>query len=64
MLGKLLSVVIKTVTLPVDATNAGMDILSGGDGTKDSRMNNDGSPFTMLENLRDRISDSAKDIDN
>lgn len=62
MLGKLIGTAIRVVTLPVDAANAGMDIMCGGSGTKRSRMSDD-SPLTMLEELRDRIAETAEDID-
>ena len=64
MFGKLLGTVIKTVTLPVDAANAGMDLLCGGDGTKDSRCDGSGTPTEMLEELRDRVAEAAEAIDD
>jgi hypothetical protein len=61
MFGSLLSTVIKTVSLPLDAANAGLDILTGGDGSKEGRLE---MPLTGdLEQLRDAIADAAKDID-
>lgn len=62
MFGKLLATAIKTVTLPLDAANAGMDILCGGDGSKESRTE-EPTPFALLENLRDRVAEAAKDVD-
>lgn len=62
MLGKLLSSAIKVVTLPLDAANAGMDMLCGGDGSKDSRNSYD-SPLSALETLRDEVTEAAEDID-
>lgn len=65
MFGKLLSTVIKTVTLPVDAAAAGLDILAGGDGSKKSRTSDDApNPAGMLEKLRDRVAESAEEIDD
>ncbi|MFZ2279303.1 MAG: hypothetical protein WAW39_16035 [Prosthecobacter sp.] len=62
MFGKLLSTVINVVTLPLDAANAGMDILSGGNGSKRSR-NSDDSPLAALEQWRDQVSEAAEEID-
>ena len=65
MFGKLLSSAIKIVTLPIDVANSAMDIATGGNGSKSSRTGyqNDGSPFAMVEKLRDNVADAAKDID-
>jgi hypothetical protein len=63
MIGKLLATTIRVVTLPVDAVNAGMDILTGGSGSKRSRTGNDCDPLGDLERLRDRIAEAAEDID-
>lgn len=63
MFGNLLSSIIKTVTLPIDAANSGMDMLCGGDGSKRSRTRDD-TPLAMLENLRDKISEAAEDINS
>jgi len=63
MIGKLLSTAIKIATLPVDAANAGMDILCGGTGAKNSRNGYD-SPLSALEQLRDKIADEAESIDD
>jgi hypothetical protein len=62
MLGKLIGTAIRVVTLPIDAANAGMDILNGGDGTKRSRRD-DWNPLGGLEELRDRIAETAEEID-
>lgn len=62
MFGKLLGTAIRVVSLPVDAANAGMDMLTGGDGTKRSR-NADDNPLAMLEQLRDRVAETAEDLD-
>ena len=65
MFGKLISSAIKVVTLPVDAANAAMDIATGGTGDKSSRADeNNPSPFSLAERLRDKVADAAKDIDN
>lgn len=62
MFGNLLSSVIKVATLPLDAINAGADMLCGGDGSKKSRTQ-DESPTAMLEKLRDAIAKAAKNSD-
>jgi hypothetical protein len=62
MIGKLLSTTIKVVTLPIDAAAATMDILTGDDGSKESRTQNC-EPFALLENIRDRVAEAAEDID-
>lgn len=54
MFGKLISMAVKTVTLPIDAANAGMDILCGGDGSKKYR-NDYNSPLSTIERLRDQV---------
>jgi len=63
MFGELLSSAIKISTLPVDAVNIGMDIATGGDGSKQSRNGCD-SPLSMLEQARDALADAAEDIDD
>lgn len=63
MFGKLLGTAIRVVTLPIDAANAGMDMMCGGSGTKKSR-NFDANPLSMLETLRDRIAETAEEIDD
>lgn len=62
MIGKLIGTAIRVVTLPLDAANAGMDILTGGDGTKKSRADLE-SPLTILEEIRDRTAEAAEEID-
>lgn len=62
MIGKLISSAIKVVTLPVDMVNAGMDILAGGDGGKESRMNTP-SPLSLVEELRDAAANAAEELD-
>jgi len=64
MFGKLLSSAIKTVTLPIDAANAGVDLITGGDGSKHSRMEDSPNPFQLAEKLRDAVADAAEDIDD
>ena len=65
MFGKLLSSAIKIVTLPVDAASAAADLATGGDGSKGSRLeSNHANPLGLVEKLRDRVAETAKDIDD
>ena len=63
MFGSLLSSAIKIATLPVDAANIGMDVMTGGDGSKSSRNDSD-NPLSLLEQMRDAVADAAEDIDD
>ncbi len=64
MFGKLLSGAIKAATLPIDGVNAGLDIITGGSGSKASRNDPDlPNPLSILERMRDRVADAAEDID-
>lgn len=64
MLGKLIGTAIRVVTLPLDAANAGLEILTGDSGTKRQRTNSATcSPLGDLERLRDRIAETADEID-
>lgn len=63
MLGKLIGTAIRVVTLPIDAANAGFDIITGGDGSKRSRTD-DWNPLGAIEELRDRIAETADEIDD
>ena len=56
MFGKLFSQVIKVVTLPITIAESGMDIMTGGDGSKQSK-----SDLPMLGNLRDGICDAIEE---
>ena len=47
MIGKLLSKAVKVVTLPIDLVEGTLDVLSGGDGSKESRKQGD-SPFSGI----------------
>lgn len=65
MFGKLISSAIKAVTLPIDVANAGMDIVTGGDGSKKSRNDPDNcSPLALAEKIRDATADAAESIDD
>jgi hypothetical protein len=63
MIGKLLSTAIKTVTLPVDAANAALDVLAGGSGSKKSR-NSAPTPLSLVEEIRDAACNAAEEIDD
>lgn len=62
MFGELLSKVVKTVTLPIDAINIGVDHILGGDGSKTSRQDNE-TPFETIGNIRDSFCKNIKDLD-
>jgi len=65
MFGKLLSTAIKVATLPLDAANAGFEILTGDSGSKQQRTRSSTcSPLGDLERLRDRIAEAAEEIDD
>ena len=52
-------------SLPVDVANAGMDIVTGGDGSKRSRNHPDNcSPLALAEQVRDAAAKAAEDIDD
>ena len=64
MLGNIISSAIRIATLPIDAANAGMDIVTGGDGSKRSRNHPDNcSPLALAEQIRDSVADTAESID-
>jgi hypothetical protein len=57
MIGKLISGAIKIVTLPIDIFESGMDVLCGGDGSKDSKHLGE----NFLSEIRDGICDGIED---
>ena len=57
MLGSLISGIIKVVTLPIDVCESGMDVLCGGDGSKESKQNGE----NLLSEIRDGICQGIKD---
>lgn len=64
MFGSLLSSAIKIVTIPIDVANASADILTGGDGSKESRNGYyNCTPLSMAEQMRDAAAKAAKEID-
>ncbi len=60
MFGTLLGSALRIVTLPVDAVNAGLDIVTGGTGSKRERID---SPLGFVEEIRDRVAETLEDID-
>lgn len=62
MIGKLLSRVAKVATVPLDVLDAGVDLMTGGDGKKRGREEiKDCLP--MPSNLRDAVCDVLEDLD-
>ena len=59
MIGKLLSGVVKVVTIPVDVAEIVLDVATGGDGSKQSRHDLDISPTK----LRDDVCEALEEID-
>lgn len=64
MFGKLLGTAVRVVTLPVDAASATLYVVTGGDGSKESRHDDGINPFADIENIRDAVADSAESIDD
>ena len=62
MFGKLLGSAIRIVTLPIDAVNIGLDLATGGDGSKESRTDFP-SPTALAEQIRDKLAEAAEEID-
>ena len=63
MIGKLLSKAIKVVTVPIDIAEVGIDLITGGSGSKRSREKlKDEIP--MISSLRDEVCDVLEDLDN
>jgi hypothetical protein len=60
MIGKLLGGAIRILTIPVDVTEIGLDMMTGGDGSRQSRNSTD---LPMVSNLRDRIAETLEEID-
>ena len=60
MFGKLFGAAVDLVTLPVDIVDVGVDLLSGGDGSKKSR---EGSLISPLLEIRDDIADDLRNLD-
>lgn len=64
MIGSILSTVTKVATLPVDLAAIGIDVATGGDGSKSSRQDN---PFNLAQSagdLRDEILDALEELDD
>lgn len=64
MFGNIISSAIRIATLPIDVANAGMDIVTGGDGSKSSRNHPDNcNPLALAEQIRDAAAKTAESID-
>lgn len=48
MLGSILSGIIKVATLPIDIAESGLDVIAGGDGSKESKEESGITPFSSL----------------
>ena len=65
MIGSFLSTTLNIVTLPLNAANATIDLITDGDGSKESRMKPSDCPNPVrgAERLRDVIADELKSLD-
>jgi hypothetical protein len=63
MFGKLISTVFKVATLPIDVASISLDVLSGGDGSKDERLDSH-NLIAPLEQIRDKICETMEDLDD
>lgn len=61
MFGKLLSDVVKVITLPIDVTEITLDVLTGGDGSKESF---DQSGLPRPSEIRDKVCEKIEEIDD
>jgi len=61
MIGKLLGAALKIATIPVDVVEIGMDMATGGSGSKESRNSAD---LPLLSNFRDKIAETLEEIDS
>ena len=57
MLGKLIATGIRVATLPIDILESGMDVLCGGDGSKESKHMGD----NFLSEIRDGVCEGIED---
>lgn len=60
MFGSLLGGITKAVTLPLDVVDIGLDIVTGGDGSKYSRRD---SVLSPIVDIRDDVVDSLNELD-
>lgn len=63
MFGKLLSDMVKIVTVPIDICEAGIDCITGGDGKKSSRQRL-ADDVPMLSTPRDAVCDVLESLDD
>jgi len=60
MFGSFISAAIKVATLPLDVAESAADLMTGGDGSTQSKRQ---SGFPLLSELRDAACDKAEEID-
>lgn len=61
MFGSLLKGVTKIATSPLDVVDIGVDVVTGGDGSKRSRRD---SPLSGLIDMRDDVADAFEELDD
>ena len=61
MLGKLLSSAVQLVTIPVDIVEIGLDMATGGDGSRHGLKQAD---LPLISELRDAVAETLEKIDN
>lgn len=61
MFGSLLSIATKIITAPIDIVDIGVDVVTGGDGSKRSRQN---SPLSGIIDTRDDVADAFDELDD
>jgi hypothetical protein len=65
MIGKLLGSAVRIVTSPIDAANIFADTVTGGDGSKRSRTDDDEDVILgSVEKMRDRFAEIFEDMDD
>jgi hypothetical protein len=60
MFGSIISGIIKVATLPIDVVETTVDVVAGGDGSKDSRSKAD---IDILSSVRDGVCKAVEEID-
>lgn len=59
MFGSILGSIVKVATLPVDVVDITLDVVTGGDGSKQSRK---ASPLSMITDVRDAVVDELEEL--
>lgn len=62
MFGSFIAATVRVVTSPLDMLNATADIMTGGTGSKASRM--DGGLLSEMEDARDDIAENIEKMDD